>query len=523
MRAARRRARPSSSSAEISAPSRHTRPADGVSRPANTPSKVDLPAPDAPTMATASPGKMVRSTASSRTNSPSGLDTRFVSFCAEMIGCNPRSAMCRTLLFIALLWLPFMAEATSVLVLGDSLSAAYGIQQNQGWVVLLQQRLAAQKEPIEVVNASISGETTAGAVRASMICSNVTGPTSSSSSSAATMGCGGCPSCRCLPILITSSKPRKSTARRCCCSACACRPITALRTRSSSTRSTARSPSATASRSCRACSRALPTNATPSRPTASIPRPRCRRASSTTSGPPCRRCYRISMRSGWRFRIERTSSAHALPLLVITLQVQPAFGLGGIDPTSAAVLARRRAVYAADGGIALGAERMERQVVLADIVVALLPRDVDHRVELDNAAPHLEEIETRTVWRLPAHEARHPHLIILFHLFQRLDLVDRAAEVRIAAVDLLLRGVDMLPFLGTHIAYRQAEALDEIVLVREGLGKMKAGVDDLDRLLRPRAREDVQKIGGGRREGRGHHDLGGFEVAVQGLDALCRR
>src|SRR3569833_1264325 len=162
MRAARRRARPSSSSAEISAPSRHTRPADGVSRPANTPSKVDLPAPDAPTMATASPGKMVRSTASSRTNSPSGLDTRFVSFCAEMIGCNPRSAMCRTLLFIALLWLPFMAEATSVLVLGDSLSAAYGIQQNQGWVALLQQRLAAQKEPIEVVNASISGETTAG-------------------------------------------------------------------------------------------------------------------------------------------------------------------------------------------------------------------------------------------------------------------------------------------------------------------------------------------------------------------------
>src|SRR3569833_1292693 len=162
MRAARRRARPSSSSAEISAPSRHTRPADGVSRPANTPSKVDLPAPAAPTMATASPGKMVRSTASSRTNSPSGLDTRFVSFCAEMIGCNPRSAMCRTLLFIALLWLPFMAEATSVLVLGDSLSAAYGIQQIQGWVALLQQRLAAQKEPIEGVNASISGETPAG-------------------------------------------------------------------------------------------------------------------------------------------------------------------------------------------------------------------------------------------------------------------------------------------------------------------------------------------------------------------------
>src|SRR3569832_2990075 len=104
------------------------------------------------------------------------------------------------------------------------------------------------------------------------------------------------------------------------------------------------------------------------------------------------------MRSGWRFRIERTSSAHALPLLVITLQVQPAVGLGGLDPSSAAVLARRRAVYAADGGIALGDERMDRQVVLAVFVVALLPRAVDHREELDNAAPHLEEIVVCSVW-----------------------------------------------------------------------------------------------------------------------------
>lgn len=63
-----------------------------------------------------------------------------------------------------LLWLPLSAHAvTSVLVLGDSLSAAYGIEQNQGWVSLLQQRLAAQaNDNIEVINASISGETTAG-------------------------------------------------------------------------------------------------------------------------------------------------------------------------------------------------------------------------------------------------------------------------------------------------------------------------------------------------------------------------
>ncbi len=49
-----------------------------------------------------------------------------------------------------------------ILVLGDSISAAYGIPQSQGWVALLQQRLRDQGYPHTVVNASISGETTAG-------------------------------------------------------------------------------------------------------------------------------------------------------------------------------------------------------------------------------------------------------------------------------------------------------------------------------------------------------------------------
>ncbi|MCW8907383.1 MAG: arylesterase [Sedimenticola sp.] len=54
------------------------------------------------------------------------------------------------------------AEAPVVMVLGDSLSAAYGIEQERGWVALLQQRLQARGYPHRVVNASISGETTAG-------------------------------------------------------------------------------------------------------------------------------------------------------------------------------------------------------------------------------------------------------------------------------------------------------------------------------------------------------------------------
>jgi acyl-CoA thioesterase-1 len=49
-----------------------------------------------------------------------------------------------------------------ILVMGDSLSAEYGIARGSGWVALLEARLKQQKRAAEVVNASISGETTAG-------------------------------------------------------------------------------------------------------------------------------------------------------------------------------------------------------------------------------------------------------------------------------------------------------------------------------------------------------------------------
>jgi acyl-CoA thioesterase-1 len=50
----------------------------------------------------------------------------------------------------------------SILVYGDSLSAAYGIPRERGWVTLLQQRLHQQGYSYQVINASISGETTSG-------------------------------------------------------------------------------------------------------------------------------------------------------------------------------------------------------------------------------------------------------------------------------------------------------------------------------------------------------------------------
>ncbi len=56
------------------------------------------------------------------------------------------------------------ANSPTLLVLGDSLSAAYGIQPQQGWVALLQKRLDQENHDYKVINASISGETTSGGV-----------------------------------------------------------------------------------------------------------------------------------------------------------------------------------------------------------------------------------------------------------------------------------------------------------------------------------------------------------------------
>jgi acyl-CoA thioesterase-1 len=49
-----------------------------------------------------------------------------------------------------------------VLIVGDSLSAEYGLKRGSGWVALLEQRLAREKIAAQVVNASISGDTTSG-------------------------------------------------------------------------------------------------------------------------------------------------------------------------------------------------------------------------------------------------------------------------------------------------------------------------------------------------------------------------
>ena len=70
-------------------------------------------------------------------------------------------------IFVLLLVIkPLTAAAdNTILILGDSLSAAYGLKQEQGWVKLLQDKYDEKDQSVYLVNASISGETTGGALR----------------------------------------------------------------------------------------------------------------------------------------------------------------------------------------------------------------------------------------------------------------------------------------------------------------------------------------------------------------------
>ncbi|MBF5057235.1 acyl-CoA thioesterase [Alcanivorax sp. 521-1] len=66
------------------------------------------------------------------------------------------------LLIVFCLIVPAIVRAEGVLVLGDSISAAYGIDETEGWVQLLRQRLDTQCSALPVVNASVSGDTSDG-------------------------------------------------------------------------------------------------------------------------------------------------------------------------------------------------------------------------------------------------------------------------------------------------------------------------------------------------------------------------
>ena len=57
------------------------------------------------------------------------------------------------------------ADTFTALVMGDSISAAYGLRESEGWVALAQQQLQEKGHDVTLVNASISGDTTIGGLR----------------------------------------------------------------------------------------------------------------------------------------------------------------------------------------------------------------------------------------------------------------------------------------------------------------------------------------------------------------------
>lgn len=110
-------------------------------------------------MATDSPALISRSMASKIVSSPSEVGTTLAIPSVFMATRFIQSLILAGCLFANAAYA--QAEAT-ILVMGDSISAAYGIQREEGWVTLLENRLAADNAKWQVVNASISGETTGG-------------------------------------------------------------------------------------------------------------------------------------------------------------------------------------------------------------------------------------------------------------------------------------------------------------------------------------------------------------------------
>src|SRR5690606_28632894 len=138
------------------------------SSPARSPSRVDLPEPEAPTMATVSPDLISRVIPFSISSSPPAMGTRLWRL-STLIMQHYLFRQLRAFLAIGCCWLlawpSLAAQPRTLLVLGDSISAAYGMSLEEGWVALLEEQLAASHPHVRIVNASISGETTGGGLR----------------------------------------------------------------------------------------------------------------------------------------------------------------------------------------------------------------------------------------------------------------------------------------------------------------------------------------------------------------------
>lgn len=83
-----------------------------------------------------------------------------MSFCRFSVQATKFLQSILALAMLAFAIAPAYSASKTILVLGDSLSAEYGLPRGKGWVNLLDQRLQQAKIPATVINASISGDTT---------------------------------------------------------------------------------------------------------------------------------------------------------------------------------------------------------------------------------------------------------------------------------------------------------------------------------------------------------------------------
>ena len=144
------------------------------------------------------------------------------------------------ILLVMLVSVSARAETPVILVFGDSISAGYGLARvEQGWVALLQTRLKDGDYGYQVVNASVSGETTAGGLARLPRALDLHHP------KIVILELGGNDGLRALPIaqmranLLRMVELAAAAGARVCCWGCAYRPTMALNTLNNFARATA--------------------------------------------------------------------------------------------------------------------------------------------------------------------------------------------------------------------------------------------------------------------------------------------
>src|SRR5690606_31103498 len=143
-------------------PSRRTRPELGTSSPANRPSSVDLPDPELPVMASAWPLSTVKLTLSKISSAPEESATLWDRCSTSIewelfmwIGWRSVVVALSGILFAGAVAQADVADKSqdkTILVVGDSLSAEYGLRRGSGWVELLARRLHAEQQGYQIRN-----------------------------------------------------------------------------------------------------------------------------------------------------------------------------------------------------------------------------------------------------------------------------------------------------------------------------------------------------------------------------------